>query len=322
MTMAGQTSYNIQPVINATVRGDPTHTLTLRRNYVAEVNKRFRALKGVIRQSIIDNDCLGLREEQSPHVQAASDIKSDSWQNIKGKFNPIPAKRFAFNRSGDKIQGFLNWLEDQQINGILETSEAPQIGTAMEKQWQNKYIRAAYQKGIMRARQEIQSAGYQVPDIDEVEGGINAVFNRPFHIDKVGAIYTRAFTELKGITEAMDQQISRTLAQGLTEGLGPQQMAQNINDRVDKIGMTRARTLARTETIRAHHTATIQEYENAGVEGVKVKAEWSTAGDLKVCSLCAPLEGHVYDLKTIRPMIPRHPNCRCVALPVDRTEVE
>lgn len=104
-----------------------------------------------------------------------------------------------------------------------------------------------------------------------------------FVVHNCGLLYTRTFNELKGITEAMDQQISRVLSEGMAQGLGPAKIARNITDRVDKIGITRARTMARTEVIRAHHVATINTYREAQVEGVRVKAEWSTAGDMRVC---------------------------------------
>jgi len=53
------------------------------------------------------------------------------------------------------------------------------------------------------------------------------------------------------------------------------------------------------------------------VEGVRVKAEWKTAGltDARTCDECRELEGHVFSLDEIEKMIPKHPNCRCVALP-------
>jgi SPP1 gp7 family putative phage head morphogenesis protein len=73
--------------------------------------------------------------------------------------------------------------------------------------------------------------------------------------------------------------------------------------------------LARTEIIRAHHIATIQEYRNWGVEGITVKGEWKTAGDDRVCSKCEQLEGKIFTLDEIEPMIPLHPLCRCIALP-------
>ena len=120
----------------------------------------------------------------------------------------------------------------------------------------------------------------------------------------------------------MDKQISTILAQGMAEGQNPNILARRINDRVDKIGIVRAKILARTEVIRAHHTATIQEYMNWDVVGVKVLAEWSTAGDNRVCSLCKPLQGKIYTLDEILPMIPRHPQCRCIALPKDITDAD
>ena len=57
------------------------------------------------------------------------------------------------------------------------------------------------------------------------------------------------------------------------------------------------------------------EYERAGLLGVKVKAEWSTARDTRVCSICAPMNGRVFDIQRIKGMIPAHPQCRCVAIP-------
>jgi SPP1 gp7 family putative phage head morphogenesis protein len=77
----------------------------------------------------------------------------------------------------------------------------------------------------------------------------------------------------------------------------------------------RAEILARTEIIRAHHLGTIQEYRNQGLLNIVVKAEWKTAGDDRVCTKCASLEGKVFTLDEIEPMIPAHPNCRCIALP-------
>ena len=42
---------------------------------------------------------------------------------------------------------------------------------------------------------------------------------------------------------------------------------------------------------------------------VLMQAEWSTAGDDRVCPECASLEGKVYTLDEIEGLIPVHPNC-------------
>jgi SPP1 gp7 family putative phage head morphogenesis protein len=68
--------------------------------------------------------------------------------------------------------------------------------------------------------------------------------------------------------------------------------------------------------IRAYHLAAIQEYRNWGAEGVYVMAEWVTAGDDRVCEKCHELEGKRFTLDEIESMIPFHPRCRCIAMPV------
>jgi SPP1 gp7 family putative phage head morphogenesis protein len=203
----------------------------------------------------------------------------------------------------------MEWLADQEKKGILETQIRPTARTiAVDQRWTDVYVRSAYQKGIARGRAELRKANYPVASFTETPGGLSTVFNQPFHADRVGALYTRTFNELKGITAAMDQQISRVLAQGLVEGMNPRPLAKLLADRVNKIGITRARVLARTEVVRAHHAASVAEYRQAGVEGVSVQVEWLTAG-YNVCPICEALEGNIYSLDEIEGMIPRHPNC-------------
>jgi len=117
------------------------------------------------------------------------------------------------------------------------------------------------------------------------------------------------------------------LAQGLAEGKNPRviarELVKDVANRVDKIGITRARMIARTEVIRAHHVATIAEYEQAAEDmEVEVMAEWSTAG-FAVCPICIDMaHGGPYKLKVIEGMIPAHPNCRCCALPVMKEKIK
>jgi SPP1 gp7 family putative phage head morphogenesis protein len=295
---------------------DPTHTTTLRNQFAREMGKRFRELRGLVRRAIIDQDCFGLMN--NPTTQA------------------VPQRRqFDFPRSQDKVEAFMDWFRKQHDEGILEIRQGQQLGEAVESAWTNTYVDSAYQKGIRRGRQELRQAGYDVPSVDDT-GGIQQAFNQPFHADRVGLLYSRVYNDLKGITDAMDTQISRVLSQGMAEGKHPRQLAQiltkTISGPVGGLGITdtlgrfipaerRAKMLARTEVIRAHHHATMQEYRNWGAEGIKVRAEWTTAG-AGVCPECSMLEGRVYSLDEMQGMIPKHPQCRCIALPTrpDRTD--
>ena len=290
---------------------DPTHTITLRKAYAGAMRKRFRSIRRLIWEAIVEDDAFGLSH---PRVLAVS------------------RARFAFATDAGKVDGFMDWLQGEVDNNILEVTHREGRRITAHKAWQNVYIDSAYKKGMKRSNAELKKRGY-VPfeGVVPPDRAIDSAFNLPIHADKVGLLYTRNFNELKGITDAMDQQISRTLAGALAEGKGPRQMARELMNRVSRVGdmaMTdrlgrfvsaeqRAIILARTETIRAHHVATINTYREAGVEGVMVKAEWVTAGDGRVCDDCLDLEGEVFTLDVIEPMIPLHPLCRCVAVPAD-----
>lgn len=266
---------------------DPTRTITIRKKFVADYTRRFKRLIKDIQDTVRTNNALALRA-------------ADPGQ-------------FDFPRSADKIPAFMDWLREQTAIHVYGVTSRDRVGASIETAWQNTYLDSAYKQGIRRAKSELK--GVVESALPDFLDPIQTAFNSPVHADRVGAIYTRAYSELRGITDAMDQQISRILADGLLQGYGPDKMAKAIVDRVESIGIHRATLLARTETIRAHHLATIQEYRNAGVAGVKVLAEFSTAGDGRVCPICASLNHKIYTLDEAEGIIPVHPQCRCVALP-------
>jgi len=134
----------------------------------------------------------------------------------------------------------------------------------------------------------------------------------------------------------MDQQISRVLTQGMGDGDGPRLLARKLNAVIRgggaDLGITdalgrfipaerRAEVLARTEVIRAHHQAMIQEFKNWKVQGITVMAEFRTAGDNRVCYECSLNEGKFYTLQQAENLIPVHPQCRCMALPARPEDV-
>ena len=296
--------------INAILKVDPTRTTTLRQRFVQQMNRRFGELKRDIRISIVDNDCFGIQPD------------------VLRTLVPAGKKPYEFARSEGKVRLFMRWLQEQEDAGILKTIIRPGF-PGVESPWTNVFIDSGYTRGIRRGRNELRRGGYAVPALEEVVGGVAGVMNQHYHADRVGLIYTRTYEDLKSVTQFMNAGIRRQisdglttgLAQGLAEGKNPitiaRALVKDVNNHVDKIGITRARMIARTEVIRAHHVATIAEYERADAEmDVTVTAEWATAG-FKVCAFCADMAtGGPYKLKEIEGMIPAHPNCRCCALPV------
>lgn len=310
---------------NTVLNADPTRTTLIRQRWAAEMTARFKKIKRHIWRAIVIDDVFGLKPKPSTIKELIGFEANAPQQEF------LLPRQFAFKTLDEKVNGFMGFLRERMSAEVLEIQEWDGPAVVRHGAWQNTYIDSAYKKGLGRAESELAKAGITVPPApDFAKRAIDSAFLTPIHADRVGLLYTRAFTELKGITDALDQQISRSLAESIAEGRGPRQMARILLNRIEKTGgelgftdsagrnvraLTRARTLARTETIRAHHAATINTYRSAGVEGVRVKAEWSTAGDDRVCDECEALEGRVFTLDEIEGLIPRHPNCRCVALP-------
>lgn len=298
-------------------RYDPTKTLALRNRWVKEMNRRFRRITSAINQAIVVKDVFGLTQTEFKVTTYANDI-------------PIPSTgAFDFPTNQQKIDEFMIWINQLIADELLEVKEYQQLGKPISGSWTNQYVLDSYQRGVQAARNTLIGYGYDIPTLS-ASGGISAVMSVPFHMDRVGVLFARVFSDLKGITAAMDSQISKVLAQGMIDGKGPRAIAkmllQTIVGGEDALGITdtlgrfisgkrRAEMLARTEVIRAHHQATIQEYENWGVAGVNVVAEWVTAG-YNVCPECQKLEGKTFTLAEIRPMLPKHPHCRCTTIPV------
>lgn len=234
-----------------------------------------------------------------------------------------PPEIFQFEEDSRRIAAFLRWLQKQEQDGVL---------TIIERN-NNKYIRTAYKKGVQHAERALRRQGVEI-QTEEVQN----IFRLPVHRDTLQTLFTRNYRLLEGITTDMDEEISRILTQGFAEGRNPNRIASQIDSAVDDIGIQRARTLARTEVINAHSESTIRRFEQAGVEDVRIRAEWSTAGDRRVCPICKALSAQgVMSIETVKsgtfdfepgeneqPSLagkyprkpPAHPNCRCALLPV------
>lgn len=287
----------------ALARTDPTRTTTLRKRYAQKLRGRFAALNTAIRDGVVERDIFGLERES---LQAA----------------PIDDPQpFRFETDARKHEEFMAWLRRQLERGVLNVIARNE----------NVYIENAYNAGLQHAERELRKAGVEVP-----EGSLEAAFNLPVHQEAVALLYQRNYEALQGITEEVSRQISRELADGFSQGQGPREIARSITDRVDSIGKTRATTLARTEVINTHSEATLNRYEELGAEEVTIRAEFTTAGDRRVCPLCKAREGKVVTIQeareatfryeagddeppslsgTYRIRPPIHPNCRCAWLP-------
>lgn len=111
-------------------------------------------------------------------------------------------------------------------------------------------------------------------------------------------------------TEAA-QGMAEMLQAGLAEGKGPREVARLMRNAWD-VGKGKAELIARTEMLRAHRTATHQNYRRNSniVKGWVWNAH--LGGDARTCAACLALHGSVHSLD--EPM-QDHPFGRCTATP-------
>ena len=283
-------------VVNANpLKVDPTRTLTIRRRFMAEVNKRFRALLRAIQDFLVEKDALGLRTRAS-------------------FITMVQPREYEFRTEAGKLTAFHEWLRQQMEADILR----PDPGTPIGQPWTTKFIESSYKMGQINAylatkrAQLLEEAG--VGDMS-LEQFLKSSFAQPETLSKVQLLATRSFEGMRGITASIGSDLNRILAQGLADGVGPEKIAKEISTSIQSITRKRALVIARTEIINAHAEGQLDAFKELKVKELGVKAEWSTAGDDRVCPQCLPMEGRVFKLDDARGMIPLHPNCRCSWVP-------
>lgn len=270
---------------------DPTQTTVLRNNYKAAFYNRFRRLKGLVRTTVEENDALRIGDRRR-----------------RGRLAQ-PRDDFNFEENAQKQAAFEEWLQ-----GAIEDEILQPVGDTALLQGQHytgTFVRGTVRKAVEHSRTRLRQAGFDLP-----EASVDVAMNRPIHQETLQTMYRRHFRALEGVTQEMDRQMSRTLTEGFAQGHHPRKMASELNDRIDKIGITRARTIAQTETIRTHATSTLDSYERSDTEQVVKETEFSDSDDARVCDECEDLDETTYAVDEARGIIPVHPRCRCSFLPV------
>lgn len=286
---------NARPSTRGLLRRDPARLTGLRRQILAEINRRYAKLQREIRELIITEDAFGLKPR-----------------------NLSLNTRWQFLTNPNKLKAFQEWLTGKINEGVLGTTQTGES-------WIGKYITSAYKKGVMNSFFAARKKLAAVKGDDFIQGAssefLRGSFGGPVALEKVQLLATRSYEQLKGVTQQMSSSMSRVLAQGVADGKNPYAL---VNELSKETGISKARAarVGRTEIMHAHSEGQLDSYEKLGVEELGVLAEWSTAGDDRVCPICKPLEGGIFTIEEARGLIPRHPNCRCTWIPANVSEDE
>lgn len=273
---------------------DPSRTLSIRKSFAADMQRRFSEVRRVIAEFLVTKDALGLEE---PNRIVVANVEK---------------REFEFRTDTEKVGEFRKWLKSQVDSKILTPLDSG-------KPWLSRYIESSYKKGKMRAYREAYGSLVDTPEgLKMTNDGklLGLSFAGPEEVKRIEAIYTRAWNDLQGVTDTMAQKLSRNLSLGLAQGQNPRAIARAMTKDIDSLSKSRAVLIARTEVIASHAEGQLDGYQELGVDGVTTEAEWSTAGDDLVCEECEEYEGEIMSIKEARGLIPLHPNCRCAWIPV------
>ena len=213
-----------------------------------------------------------------------------------------------------RLERFDIWL--RQISEELILPGGVTV-TSSDLNWLLEYFKEAYDRGVSKSNSDLaRTLGRnQIPEIF-------SAFDLPYHIEKTGFLFSRDFTQLRGITEAMGQQINLHLSDGLLQGYNPKKIAKKLNERVDKIGITRSKLLARTEIINTHNLGYVNEgLRLSEVLGEEVVYEWISSGDGKVRPEHTTRNRKIYSYDKVIQLI-GEPNCRCSIGAIPIAEIE
>lgn len=171
------------------------------------------------------------------------------------------------------------------------------------KEITKKRIAEAYSRGSVYGDIQIRKGDFVSP------GAYGATDWRA-----IDALQNRNLSALKKISNNMSGEIVRVITDGLQTGLAPPEIAKNIVEQIDGIGIVRARMMARTETITAFNQAAEIRYAQYGYTAW----EWNAATGC--CAACEALHGKVFRMNSRADRPPLHPNCRCTMLPANTEE--
>jgi len=131
------------------------------------------------------------------------------------------------------------------------------------------------------------------------------------------ALQVRNLQQFRGWTAQMETDVVRAVSDGVTAGENIDKISGRISDAIGA-SKTRARRIARTESINAAVEGARNRYREYGIEQVEVIA----CDDWRTCTICQQHDGKIYSVDDDAHMPPYHPNCRCAIKAVVKKDKE
>lgn len=239
---------------------------------------------------------------------------ADAWDDIAGDLEAALIELLTQSQAGVLSQATI--LRSQRMRLALDV-----VGRQLTKLATDAGTRVtADLMQVVRAAGEAQEEiiGSQLP---KAERGALAGWDR---VDErqIQAIVKRSTERITSqmwpLSSSADAAVRREIVRGLATGQGPRDTARQILKRTEgefNGGLSRATTIARTETLDAHRAAAqVAQDQNKDVLRGWM---WLAATSTRTCPACLGMNGTEHPLTEPGPL--GHANCRCSRVPVSKS---
>ncbi len=159
-----------------------------------------------------------------------------------------------------------NFLMDQTmstIRRILTDSLLSGDTSWQQRWWMNGFLDPSYERGTTESFYSAQqiTQGIDSPSTNAIAiMDAEAQLQTAPYLNRLQLLHGRVFEDMQGIVGDTVKQLRTVLTDGMARGLGIRDISGMINSRVG-VGLSRARSIARTEINRAYNTAYMDESE-------------------------------------------------------------
>jgi hypothetical protein len=293
---------------------DPTNTGPLRSKFRTTVNIKWRTLRVMVRQIIVDQDLFGLVMHGVPTQALPPSIALGSTKiNAFQRWIDTMMERIVLQGDGSFMRPFLFTAYndgERYAQRLTNTREVPTVA--------NDRINAIAQLATVELQGVMEAVSQQA---------VRAVANALLHnlkpmqvvkqvwdvIDKIGITRSEAMIELLTVKAYGEATLDVFAAIGVQKvGLVPESFVKR------KLGDARRRGPgSRSSRKVTPSRSTIARIRNVESQIEKLsRVNVRTAGDDDVCVICEAIsENGPYTINKARSLIPAHPRCRCVFVP-------
>lgn len=158
----------------------------------------------------------------------------------------LPVKSPAVFQGASKIDGFQRWLDNAVMQRVIENDAS----------FMRQFINDGFAQGFAFASEE---AGIALqPQLSS---------------QRIDTMLSLAKVELSGIAEAVSQQATRAVANGLLHHQRPMAIVRSIWSVIDKVAIARSNAFVDLIIVSAFNQAALDAYESAGISNVGVIPE-------------------------------------------------